>query len=335
MTTSSSQQDQNKERTPQPHDTTTTADQHHADFDLSFLPIRKIFTLIFIHDVQHNQLLLGQKQRGPLLGQWNGFGGKVEKGLESIAESAARELEEEAFLTAPLFPIGFIQWVVESAPSTTSSEPTYRDIMIVYKAHSLQPTTTAINPSSESVQHQHLHVSPEHKRNDDSNTQRMTQFPASDEMAPAWWDVDHLPWKDMRINHKVWYPFMLADRPYRGVYWYETRTSVEPGAENAQRETVKEIWVEDLRRRCFQFGDRSLSKSHGEGEGEDGRRLEMYARQLGLEGTCYLSESSTGGDVIETELIRSEPKVNQDLDGAWLRDAIAQVEKDWVATHFP
>ncbi|KAK3838989.1 MAG: hypothetical protein J3R72DRAFT_447886 [Linnemannia gamsii] len=327
-----SQQDQNKERSPQSHDM-TTIDQHHADFDLSLLPIRKIFTLIFIHDLQHNQLLLGQKQRGPLLGQWNGFGGKVEKGLESITESAARELEEEAFLSAPLFPIGFIQWIVESAPSTTSSEPTYRDIMIVYKAHSLQPTTTTI-ASSESVRHQYQHVSPKHDSNNESNSQRMTQFPASDEMAPAWWDVDHLPWTDMRINHKVWYPFMLADRPYRGVYWYETRTSVEPGAENAQRETAKEIWVEDLSRRCFQFGDRSLSKSSGEGEGEEGRRLEMYARQLDLEGTCYMSDS-TSRNMIETESDRPEPKVNRDLDGAWLRDAINQAEKDWVATHFP
>ncbi|KAK3822711.1 MAG: hypothetical protein J3Q66DRAFT_271635, partial [Benniella sp.] len=122
-------------------------------------------------------LLLGKKQRGALLGQWNGFGGKVEYGLETIAESAARELKEEAFLSAPLFPIGFIQWAVSSP-----GEATYRDVMVVFKAHSCQ----WIDP------------------------------PASDEMAPAWWDIDALPWDAMRINHKIWYPFMLADRPYRG-----------------------------------------------------------------------------------------------------------------------
>ncbi|KAK3817911.1 MAG: hypothetical protein JOS17DRAFT_673978, partial [Linnemannia elongata] len=116
-------------------------------------------------------LLLGKKQRGPLLGQWNGFGGKVEKGLETITESAARELAEEAFLKAPLFPIGSIQWVVESNPESSVKEAAYRDVMI---------------------------------------------FQASDEMAPGWWDVDGLPWENMRINHKVWYPFMLADRPFRG-----------------------------------------------------------------------------------------------------------------------
>ncbi|KAF9124998.1 hypothetical protein BGW39_007743 [Mortierella sp. 14UC] len=166
----------------------------------------------------------------------------------------------------------------------------------------------------------------------------MTEFPASDEMAPAWWDIGSLPWTDMRINHKVWYPFMLADRPYRGVYWYETRTSVEPGAENAQRETVKEIWVEDLSRRRVQFGERSLSKGSGEGEGEEGEegeRLETYARHLDLEEACYLSERRTSRDVIESESNLSGPKVNRDLDGAWLRDAIAQAEKDWLSTCFP
>jgi ADP-ribose pyrophosphatase YjhB (NUDIX family) len=264
------------------------------------------------------------------LGQWNGFGGKVEKGIESIAESAARELQEEAFLNAPLYPIGFIQWVVESAPSNSSNEPTYRDIMIVYKAHSLQPVPTIL--SSQSVQ-QRSNVTPLHNINNSNNnnnsTQRMTGFLASDEMAPAWWDIDNLPWTDMRINHKVWYPFMLADRPYRGVYWYETRTSVEPGAKNAQRETVKEIWVEDLSKRRVQFGDRSLSKNMSDGVEKEGKALETYARQLNLVGACYLSESNAGHAVIENEPDLSEPKVNRGLGGTWLRDAIAQVEKGW------
>ncbi|KAF9907099.1 hypothetical protein EC991_011317 [Linnemannia zychae] len=160
----------------------------------------------------------------------------------------------------------------------------------------------------------------------------MTEFPASDEMAPAWWDIDNLPWADMRINHKVWYPFMLADRPYRGVYWYETRSSVGPGAENAQRETVKEIWVEDLKRRRVQFGDRSPFKSSGEGEL---KTLETYARQLDLEGACYLTESCKDRAVLECESDLSVPKVNRDLDDVWLQDAIAQAEKDWLATCFP
>ncbi|KAF9099993.1 Nudix (Nucleoside diphosphate linked moiety X)-type motif 1 [Mortierella sp. GBA35] len=301
-------------------------DPKDSSFDLSFLPIRKIFTLIFIHDLEHHQLLLGQKQRGPLLGQWNGFGGKVEKGQESITESAARELQEEAFLTAPLFPIGFIQWVVES-----NNDPAYRDIMIVYKAHSLQQlpsTTTTTTPSHSEPQH-------DQEQQQQQTSDRVTEFQASDEMAPAWWDIDRLPWENMRINHKVWYPFLLADRPYRGVYWYETRSSVDEGAANAQRETVKEIWIEDLAKRCVQFGDRPLprssngSRGRNDSQDDNGEMLEMYARQLELYGSCYLS-----GGREDKEVDRAEPSVNRLLDDRWLQDTIAEVEQDWLATHF-
>ncbi|OAQ35324.1 hypothetical protein K457DRAFT_151417 [Linnemannia elongata AG-77] len=315
--------------------TTTTTDPSDFAFDLSFLPIRKIFTLIFIHDLEHNQLLLGKKQRGPLLGQWNGFGGKVEKGLETITESAARELAEEAFMKAPLFAIGSIQWVVESNPESAVREPAYRDVMIVYKAHSLQPSAPdpSVAPTSDLVQ-------PPKNTIAKTSCQRITEFQASDEMAPGWWDIDALPWEDMRINHKVWYPFMLADRPFRGVYWYETRTSVEEGALNAQRETVKEIWVEDLPRRCVQFGDRSLGGSGRSGEegeeGEEGERLENYARQLGLEGRCYLAGGHDHkGEKEKRELGWPEPIINKSLDDVWLRNDIAQAEQTWLNTRFP
>ncbi|KAF8942747.1 hypothetical protein BGZ47_006171 [Haplosporangium gracile] len=324
-----------------PTTTTTTTDLTDSAFDLSFLPIRKIFTLIFIHDLQHNQLLLGKKQRGPLLGQWNGFGGKVEKGVESIAESAARELQEEAFLEAPLFAVGFIQWVVQSSAESLVRDPAYRDVMIVYKAHSLQLSSPdpAVAPTCDPAQQQQQNQLPPKNY----TSQKIIEFQASDEMAPGWWDIAWLPWEDMRINHKVWYPFMLADRPFRGVYWYETRTSVEEGALNAQRETVKEIWVEDLAKRCVQFGDRSLfvagsrrnSDDGGEGEGE---RLEMYARQLSLESGCYLTKGHVEGREKKVEKDSSgwpEPTINQALDNIWLQNDIAQAEQTWLNTRFP
>ncbi|KAF9542962.1 hypothetical protein EC957_001398 [Mortierella hygrophila] len=338
----SSQGLQEQERSPsQPCDgngkkspTTTTTDPSDSEFDLSFLPIRKIFTLIFIHDLQHNQLLLGKKQRGPLLGQWNGFGGKVEKGLETITESAVRELAEEAFLEAPLFAIGSIQWVVESNSESVVREAAYRDVMIVYKAHSLQASTSdpSLAPTSDSVQQPQQ--TPPKNSIADTTSQRITEFQASDEMAPGWWDIDRLPWEDMRVNHKAWYPFMLADRPFRGVYWYETRTSVEEGALNAQRETVKEIWVEDLPRRCVQFGDRPLI---GSGRSREEGALERYARQLGLKGGCYLAEGHDhrGENKEKGESGWSEPTVNKSLDDVWLRNDIAQAEQTWLNTCFP
>ncbi|KAG0248672.1 Nudix (Nucleoside diphosphate linked moiety X)-type motif 1 [Mortierella polycephala] len=279
-----------------------------AAFELSFLGIRKIFTLIFIHDQERNQLLLGKKQRGPLLGQWNGFGGKVERGLETVLESARRELQEEAFIQAPLYPIGFIQWVVESK---AKNEPIYRDIMVIYKACSItsqdHSSIPALDPQG--IQQEHI-----------------TEFKPSDEMAPAWWDVDHLPWDSMRINHKVWYPFMLADRPFRGVYWYETRTSVAEGSENAQRENAKEIWVEDLSKRCFQFGDRVVGaplRNIVQGH------LEMrdYATRLGLSGACYFAADTEGEQNLGSN---SDPVWNCRIDEEWLRTAVEGAEHDWI-----
>ncbi|KAI8602305.1 hypothetical protein EDD21DRAFT_352877 [Dissophora ornata] len=239
-------------------------DSRETQFDLTSVPIRKIFTLIFIHDKQHQQLLLGQKQRGALLGQWNGFGGKVERGVETIDESAARELQEEAFITAPLFPIGFVQWVVIS-----SDEPTYRDVMVIYKAHSLNPISAPLSMLSEAPASSKADIQ---KPQDQRTKQRITEFKPSDEMAPAWWDIDRLPWDSMRTGHRVWYPLMLADRPFRGVYWYDmvrvtataesAGTSAKAGSQaNAQRENFEEVWVEDLKKRCFQFGTRPVVKT--------------------------------------------------------------------------
>ncbi|KAF9182594.1 hypothetical protein BGZ51_003647 [Haplosporangium sp. Z 767] len=280
-----------------------------AAFELSILGIRKIFTLIFIHDQERNQLLLGKKQRGPLLGQWNGFGGKVERGLETVIESARRELQEEAFIQAPLYPIGFIQWVVESK---AKNEPVYRDIMVIYKAHSItsqdHSSTPALDPQ-------------------DVQQEQLIEFKPSDEMAPAWWDVDHLPWDSMRINHKVWYPFMLADRPFRGVYWYETRSSVAEETKNAQRENAKEIWIEDLSKRCIQFGDCAVSTPI-RNITQDHLDMRDYATKLGLSEACYFAVSTEREQNLGS---KSDPVWNCRIDEEWLRIAIESAEHEWVA----
>jgi len=309
-----------------------------------------------------------------LTGQWNGFGGKVERGLDlSIADSAARELLEEAFLEAPLFPVGFVQWVV-SPPESTSSKggsgeqakgAIYRDVMIVYKAHSFtfqQPKSTTTSASFSSTD---TTSSPE------VNLQE--EFLASDEMAPAWWPVSGLPWDQMRINHKVWYPLMLADRTYRAVYWYQTHFSdydqekagaqdgggAKTGARetNAQRETAKEIWVEDLEKRCVQFGPEVWNRSQVETlpvrdvqpqqiqQHEDQRyhhqqqqeqvRLDEFAKALGLlmrdDGRTHYGQSAK----TKSETIKSpDPIWCKPLDENWMGQAIAKVEKDWlVALH--
>lgn len=307
--------------------------------------------------------MLGKKQRGPLLGQWNGFGGKVERGLDkSILQSAARELLEEAFIRAPLFPIGFIQWVVApSEDSQGSEDETYRDVMVVYKAHSIgsfshdQQARDPLLSSDSSMSSLPAASEAQSVQCLPSEQQKQplcTEFKASEEMAPAWWPIDHLPWESMRINHKVWYPFLLADRPFAGVYWYETRSSF-PGdeglndnqvtknqplrKENAQRETVKEIWVEDLEKRFFQFGMRRIGSSLDHIQDrleEDQRLLRDFALRMGLKGACY------HGGVVDILQDREEqlgthelgpvPVRSDVIDEGWLDGAIAKAEEDWM-----
>ena len=60
-------------------------------------PTKKLFTLVLIHDRPNGRVLLGRKKRGIGQGNWNGFGGKVEKDKDrDVVSSALRELKEEA-----------------------------------------------------------------------------------------------------------------------------------------------------------------------------------------------------------------------------------------------
>lgn len=62
------------------------------------------------------QILLGMKKRGFGKGRFNGFGGKVEPG-ETVAQGAARELEEEAGIVCPdLARVGQLEFMFEGKP---------------------------------------------------------------------------------------------------------------------------------------------------------------------------------------------------------------------------
>lgn len=54
-------------------------------------------TLVF--PLKDTRVLLGMKQKNFGVGNWNGFGGKIERG-ETMLQGAVRELEEEAGLKA-------------------------------------------------------------------------------------------------------------------------------------------------------------------------------------------------------------------------------------------
>lgn len=78
--------------------------------------MKKILTLVMIYDSE--RILLGLKKRGFGQGRWNGFGGKVDA-EETIEQAAARELQEEAGITAlDLKPRGMISFTFEKELDT-------------------------------------------------------------------------------------------------------------------------------------------------------------------------------------------------------------------------
>ncbi|CAO3568876.1 unnamed protein product [Mortierella alpina] len=232
--------------------------------------------------------------------------------------------------------------------------------MIVYKAHTIQPLDSGPPPdpplsSDASIASASATPADRYLQSSQSDQQRQslpTEFIPSDEMAPAWWPIDQLPWELMRINHMVWYPFLLAGRPFAGVYWYETRSSF-PGEdvlddkqptkkqplrkENAQRENSKEIWVEDLEKRCFQFGrqriDTTLHPIQDQLEGSQ-RLLADFASRLGLVDACYREDVAVALQDRKghrsTHGLGPAPVPNDSIDEVWLDGVIAKAEKDWM-----
>ena len=118
-----------------------------------------------------NRVLLGLKKRGFGVGKWNGFGGKVEPG-ESLISAALREVEEECGV---------------SVSATSSSYVAY--LSFIFASAPELPLDV------------HVFCAP---------------FPSdavireSDEMAPAWHDIDKLPFCDMWPDDEHWLPLVLS-----------------------------------------------------------------------------------------------------------------------------
>lgn len=54
--------------------------------------IRRLYTLVFVRDLQNKKILLGYKKRGFGKDKWNGLGGKVEPN-ETIFDGARRSFK--------------------------------------------------------------------------------------------------------------------------------------------------------------------------------------------------------------------------------------------------
>ncbi len=126
------------------------------------------------------QVLLGLKKRGFGVGKFNGFGGKIMHG-ESPCAAAVREIEEES---------GLIVTPEDLRPvgNLTFVFPRHSDFD--HFAHIFIADTWEGNPRE------------------------------SEEMRPAWFSVDRIPYDRMWQDDPHWLPLILGGRTVRGEFTF-------------------------------------------------------------------------------------------------------------------
>ncbi|KRX06639.1 NUDIX hydrolase domain protein [Pseudocohnilembus persalinus] len=129
----------------------------------------KAYTLVFIFKNNCQQVLLGQKKRGFGEGKWNGFGGKVEKD-ESIKDAAIREMWEESGIKIQNQDLKFQGFMTFDMDT---------DMTKLFRIHIFTATKYEGNEIE------------------------------TDEMKPQWFDINKIPYEQMWLDDKIWYPYMF------------------------------------------------------------------------------------------------------------------------------
>lgn len=127
------------------------------------------------------QVLLGMKRKGFGEGKWNGFGGKPELG-ETIRQAAIRELKEESGL------------IVEDENLHTAG-------YLVFLFPDKMNLNRAVNVFIASRWKGMLTI--------------------SDEMSPAWFKFDKIPFKSMWPDDAEWLPYVLKGCFVTGCYIFD------------------------------------------------------------------------------------------------------------------
>jgi 8-oxo-dGTP pyrophosphatase MutT (NUDIX family) len=127
------------------------------------------------------EILLGMKKARFGAGKYNGFGGKVEPG-ETIAQAAARELAEEAGVQVALDDLHPVGRLTFLFPYRREWE----QVVHVYCADTWQGTPAE-----------------------------------SEEMAPAWFPIDEIPYDQMWDDDRHWLPHVLAGQRVQATFTYQ------------------------------------------------------------------------------------------------------------------
>ncbi|KIJ14601.1 hypothetical protein PAXINDRAFT_169741 [Paxillus involutus ATCC 200175] len=165
---------------------------------------RRLYTNAFV--ISGNKLLLGMKKRGFGVGLYNGFGGKVDPG-ETPAQAAARELQEEAGIDAPLEYAGNLLFLTEGTDWAFDVK--------IYSAreHSGTPIETdEMRPewfslSEDSLYGRTLEVP--------LDAQSSTS-PTDSSLSPADSALPHIPYAKMWADDIYWLPSLVRGQKFVG-----------------------------------------------------------------------------------------------------------------------
>ena len=137
-------------------------------------------SLVFLLDTHRRRLLLGLKKTGFGAGNYNGYGGKIEKG-ETMINCAIRELEEESG----------IKLSAEDLRSRGRLDFDMVEDKLDIEVH-IYSYALEINERIEAVE--------------------------TDEMRPKWFPFDKIPYDAMWLDDKYWLPLVIGGHDVNGTF---------------------------------------------------------------------------------------------------------------------
>jgi 8-oxo-dGTP pyrophosphatase MutT (NUDIX family) len=149
---------------------------------------------ILIRGNPAREILLGMKKARFGAGKYNGFGGKVEEG-ESIAGATVREMREETGVRVRPEDLERVGHLTFLFPY----KPEWEQVVHVFTARTWQGTPQE-----------------------------------SEEMAPAWFEVNEIPYDQMWDDDVYWLPRILAGERVRAAFTYR-----------ADNETVESLEIKE------------------------------------------------------------------------------------------